>query len=125
GDTVTVEVRPHADAQAAPLGELYLFSSDMLFEAEPKQEQETLPDGGYRVLLKIAETAPADVKRIEGILAASEGWGEQMPGLLLDVPLVSVQEDDVAATATEVLPGDMASGVSSGAPFVLILGGAF
>ncbi len=125
GDAATIEARPVGKVDKDSVGQLYFYSSNMLFVAEPVQQQEELPEGGYRLHLTIAETAPDVIDRLNGVLAASEGWGsDKLPGILVDVPLASVEEDETLVDHVALAAaGEI--GDQGGPPIMAVLAGAF
>ena len=88
GGLVNVEIRPAARSGAAHSPEdLHLFSVDGLVAYDLPQRVEHRPDGSISITVKVDPAAPADAKRLVGVVTARNGWRADgsLPGLAIEI----------------------------------------
>ena len=113
GGLVNVEIRPAARPGAAHSPEdLHLFSVDGLVAYDLPQRVEHRPDGSISISVKVDPAAPADAKRLVGVVTARNGWKADgsLPGLAIDVAFAA------PAAAAAQPASNAATGKSAAAP---------
>ncbi|MGD1032195.1 MAG: protein-disulfide reductase DsbD domain-containing protein [Opitutaceae bacterium] len=87
GKLVTLTATPRS-AGAHPPKSPHFFSEDNLIAYEEPQGIE-IAGGGVTLNLSVSLEAPANARRILGVLASQDGWGPggALPGLRVDIPL--------------------------------------
>ena len=113
GGLVNVEIRPAARSGAAHSPEdLHLFSVDGLVAYDLPQRVEHRPDGSISITVKVDPAAPADAKRLVGVVTARNGWKADgsLPGLAIDVAFAA------PAAAAAQPASNAATGKSAAAP---------
>jgi thiol:disulfide interchange protein DsbD len=116
--TVKLEVTPAAPGGHAP-SDLHFFGEDNLIAYD--QPQQLKPDGrgGFALELPIASDAPADAKRLTGVLTSANGWnaGGVTRGLVVSVEL------GAATTSQGPRGAAAAKGSVAGTMLLALLGG--
>jgi thiol:disulfide interchange protein/DsbC/DsbD-like thiol-disulfide interchange protein len=116
GTDVTLTIRSAAGAAPAHApGALHFFAADGLVAYDLPQVLST--EGGvYTLKLKADASAPADAKRLVGVVTAANGWKADgtLPGLGVDVAFAAVQAASAAKAPVTPTPSNAAPAAAAG-----------
>jgi thiol:disulfide interchange protein/DsbC/DsbD-like thiol-disulfide interchange protein len=120
GAALTLTVTPAAATAPAhrPDG-LHFFAVDSLVVYDVPQPATPDGRGGFTLALKVDPTAPADAKKLVGVLTAKNGWRADgtLPGLAVSVDLSAAPAAAQAAGFRAAAPK---AGAAAGAPGTLL-----
>ncbi len=90
GATVTLSLKPGADAPVKDPASLWFFAADGFIQYDKPQNVRRGPVGEILMDLPISDSAEPTTARLNGVLTTSGSWlaGAALPGLRVDVPLV-------------------------------------
>ncbi len=119
GKTITLHVWPTNGTPSHTPEALWFFSEDGVVAYEQPQTVKTDTKGQYYLTLPVATEAPANARRLVGVLAAKNGWRTDgtLPGLRIDTALRG--GGDSGPAATNASAGTPANG--QGLPGTLLL----
>jgi len=119
GKTVSLTVRPPADAPAFTAEDMHFFADDNLVAYDQPQSA-AFNVGAWTLSLPIDAAAPRDASRLVGVLALGRG---PVPGIRIDIPFGAAAPAMSAAQATIPAAGAPASSGFAGTMALALLGG--
>ncbi len=102
GSTVTLTLKPGANAPVKDPATLWFFASDAFIQYELPQPVRKGTAGEIMIDLAVSESADQAIARLTGVLTTSGSWlaDAALPGLRIDVPIIAASAPAPTTAAT-------------------------